>query len=123
MTTRAQKAADDIVAWLFDAMGDTSGIDSIAVLSMREYQGLELTEAVRARIASMFGPCAAKADEAEPIFTLRAQDKSAVAALGMWITFAEREGAAAQKLDGAREIQRQMIEWQAAHAGSVKAAD
>jgi hypothetical protein len=122
VTARGQQSAAVILDALCDLIADEHPCGESIAKWLRDEHGEDFMRDTASVLRMLFGECA-KADENEPIFTLRAQDKSAVAALGMWITFAERDGASAEKLDGARERQRQTVEWQAAHADRVKAAD
>lgn len=54
-----------------------------------------------------------KADDTEPIFVLRAQDRLAAAVVRFWADEAERAGANAAKVAEAREVADAMERWPA----------
>ncbi len=68
-------------------------------------------------------PCRDKADEDEPIFTLRAQDEIAPELVVWWATLAARAGAPDDKVRGAVEVSMAMHRWQRAHPERVKTPD
>lgn len=64
----------------------------------------------------------APALDGEPVFVLRAQDKTAPLVVFMWAEEASQRGCAA-KADGARQIASEMIAWQQANPTRVKNPD
>ena len=52
-----------------------------------------------------------KADDTEPIFVLRAQDRLAAAVVRVWADEAEKAGANAAKITEAREVADAMEKW------------
>lgn len=122
MTTRSKIAAGRIVDMFYNYLVTEWQENDLARV-MRQAHQTQLEADIAKRIEQEFGACAANADDSEPIFVLRAQDKSAPAAVRMWSSIADRDCAATEKVKSAREIERQMAEWQAANASRVKAAD
>lgn len=60
-----------------------------------------------------------KADDDEPVFVLRAQDKLAPEIVREWAYRAQCEGAPIAKCDDARRIADAMEQWQIAHRRKV----
>jgi hypothetical protein len=52
-----------------------------------------------------------KADDNEPIFVLRAQDRLAAAAVRFWADEAEKAGSSVAKIAEAREVAAAMEQW------------
>ena len=52
-----------------------------------------------------------KADDMEPIFVLRAQDRLAAAVVRFWADEAEKAGSNAAKITEAREVAAAMEQW------------
>lgn len=103
--TRARKAAEEMVDMYFAEFAGREGM--IAELELR--------------LLALFGSCAARAAEDEPIFTLRAQDPDAPYCVRVWASFAARNGTRPEKVEEARQLADRMEAWQAAHG--IKAPD
>jgi hypothetical protein len=63
--------------------------------------------------------CLQKAAEDEPIFVLRAQDTLAPELVREWADRAEDAGTPSEKVEEARDLARQMEDWQAANTSKV----
>lgn len=55
--------------------------------------------------------CLGKAASDEPVFVLRAQDRTAAGLVEQWATFAEENGCPPEKASEARAIADQMRKW------------
>jgi hypothetical protein len=122
MTTRAEAAAKFIADNLLTGMRQGSpelaaGLDDMPEL--RDAITRLMVEDVRRIIVAHVGECAGNADEHEPIFTVRARDTSAVAAIQMWITIARRNGTPEAKLLGAADVVRKFVDWQSVNETKV----
>lgn len=63
--------------------------------------------------------CLNKAGDEEPVFVLRAHDRTAPFTVRFWITQARGRGAPEAKLKEAQEIVDEMEAWQAANGAKV----
>ena len=68
-------------------------------------------------------PCRDRADDDEPIFTLRAQDELAEDVVIHWAQLATRAGAPDEKVRGATEVAWAMHKWKRANPYRVKVPD
>lgn len=62
------------------------------------------------------GPLGRSQDD-EPIFVLCARDRAAAAAVLMWAELATEQGASGEKVESAKLLAIQMMEWRQAHGG------
>lgn len=80
-------------------------------------------EQVEARLEEIFlevfGRCACRADEAEPIFTLRARDAVAPRAVEEWADAGVVAGMSEHRVNGGRVAAEAMRLWQAEHGSKV----
>lgn len=68
-------------------------------------------EALEKLFFETFGSCACKADELEPIFTLRARDSLAIDTLEAWMDYGSANGMNDQKLAQAEADREAFQDW------------